>query len=272
MISLSRIIKLANYMTSEDSVFLSVTPVPLKTETDPERLQENLQILNQAEAEAKIILQDAEESAQKILSQAIEEAENIKQQAMQEIEQWWEQKRQDAEALYQEVHETASREGYGAGFEEGKRQGYEEETDAIKEARSILESAFAGKERIMAEAEPFLVELSMEVASKVIAAELRHSPEQVLEMAKKALSRSRVHGQITICVNHKYFELVQEHRSQLLELLDGQAELSIYPDHTVQDGGCVIRTPLGSVDARVDTQLAEIKQALLAAARGSETS
>ncbi|TGV07791.1 flagellar assembly protein FliH, partial [Mesorhizobium sp. M00.F.Ca.ET.186.01.1.1] len=36
MISLSRIIKVANYRPSEDAVLLSVTPVPLKTENDPE--------------------------------------------------------------------------------------------------------------------------------------------------------------------------------------------------------------------------------------------
>jgi flagellar assembly protein FliH len=52
--------------------------------------------------------------------------------------------------------------------------------------------------------------------------------------------------------------------------LDGQAELSIIPDYSVQDEGCVIRTPLGSVDAKIDTQLKEIKQVLLEIARGSE--
>lgn len=261
---------MANYVPSDDSVLLSVRPVPLKTEPDSERLQENLQIFHRAESEAKIIISDAEETAQKILDHATEQAEEMKQQALAEMEQWWEQKRAESETLFQEVHEGAAREGRRAGYEEGKRQALEEETGAVDQARKLLESAFAVKKGIIAEAEPFLVELSVEVAKKVIGAELQVSPELVLEMSKKALRRSRVHGQITVCVNHKYFDHVQEHRSQLLELLDGQAEVSIYPDHTVQDGGCVIRTHLGSVDARVDTQLAEIKQALLEMAQGSE--
>jgi flagellar assembly protein FliH len=37
----------------------------------------------------------------------------------------------------------------------------------------------------------------------------------------------------------------------------------IVPDHSVQDQGCVIKTAFGSVDARVETQLTEIRQALL---------
>lgn len=270
MISLSRIIKASFYQPSDDSVLLSVTPVPLKTEVDPERLQENQKILSAAEEEAQNIIRDAEESAQKILQQAAQQAEEIRRQAMQEVELWWEQKRTEAETLFQNVHEEASSAGHLAGYEAGKQQAYEEESNAVGQARTVLESAFAEKQRIVAEAEPFLVELSIEVAKKVIAAELAQAPEKVLEIVKRVMSRSRVHGHITVCVNHKHFDFVQEHRAQLLELLDGQAELSIYPDYTVQDDGCVIRTPLGSVDARIDTQLTEIRQALLEIARGSE--
>lgn len=270
MISLSRIIKASFYQPSDDSVLLSVRPVPLKTEADPERLQENQKILTQAEAEAKMIIEDAEETAEKILQQAAEQAEQLKQQTMEKMEQWWGQKRQEAAALFQEVHEQAAQEGHASGYEAGKQLAYEEETSAIEQAREVLENAFAGKKQIVAEAEPFLVELSIEIAKKIVTAELEQSSDKVMELVKKVMRRSRVHGHITVCVNHKNFDYVQEHRSQLLELLDGQAELSIYPDYTVQDDGCVIRTPLGSVDARIDTQLAEIKQALLEIARGSE--
>ncbi|MGZ0049754.1 flagellar assembly protein FliH [Brevibacillus gelatini] len=271
MISLSRIIKVANYRPSQDSVLLSVTPAPHKTENDPERLQKNLQILQQAEIEAKTILADAEETAQAILQKATEQAGQLKQEASLEIQQWWEQKQLEASRLFTETEEQALAEGHEKGFAEGKRLAYEEETQAISKARAILEEAYSSKQQIIAEAEPFLVELALEIARKIIGQELQQNPEQVLEIAKKALRRSRVHGEITICVHHNYFNYVSEHRAQLLALLEGQAELSIYPDYTISDGGCVIRTQLGSVDARVDTQLEEIKQALLAIAGGSES-
>lgn len=270
MISLSRIIKSANYRPSEESFLLSVTPVPLKTEEVAERLQENQEIFNQAEIEAKTIISDAEETAQSILQQASEQAEQLRQETLAQMEEWWEQKCQEAAQLFQQVQEQAMTEGQEAGFEAGKREAYEEQTATLSQAKTILEQAFADKKQIIAEAEPFLVELSMEIAKKIIGQELQQHPEQVLEITKKALRRSRVYGEITVCVNHKYFDYVLEHRAGFLELLDGQAELSIYPDYTVQDGGCVIRTALGSVDARIDTQMEEIKQALLTIARGSE--
>ncbi|MNG37780.1 flagellar assembly protein H [compost metagenome] len=45
--------------------------------------------------------------------------------------------------------------------------------------------------------------------------------------------------------------------------VDSQAELQILPDSTVKDHGCVIRSSFGSIDARIDTQLAEIKKELI---------
>lgn len=269
---MSRIIKLTHYAASDDSVLLSVRPAPKQTETDPEKLQKKQEILQEADSQARAIVQDAEETAQNILRQAAEQADELKRKAMEEIEAWWEQKRAEAEALFQETRERAVAEGYAAGHAQGKSEAYEEETGAINKAREILELAYSQKEKIIAEAEPFLVELSIAVAEKVICGELGQKPEQVLEMAKKVLNRSRVYGTVTICVNPRYYELVQENRAQLLALLDGQAELAVCPDHSVQDGGCVIRTQMGSVDARVTTQLEEIKRALLEIARGSEQS
>jgi flagellar assembly protein FliH len=271
MISLSRIIKSSHVATSDEKVILSVKATPLlKTVVSTERLQEIDKKMKNAEEEASIILRDAEETANKMLQEAAQQAELIKQQALAEIEQWWQERRQEADGLFQQTLAEANQQGFAAGYQDGKAQALQEEQEQIQTAKDVLTAAYREKERIIGEAEPFLVELSMDIAKKVIGDELSTNPEAVLDMVRRVLRRSRVHGEITICVNHRDFPYIQEHRTQLLSLMDGQAELAVYPDHTVTDGGCVIRTPLGSVDARIDTQLAEIKQVLMDIARGSE--
>lgn len=271
MISLSRIIKSTNYSPSGESIILSIkAPPPIKTEVSAERLQEIDENIQNAEDEAQIILRDAEETAQRIIVESAKQVELQQLQAQSEMDKWWEQKRLEADRLFQETAERAKQEGFMLGVEEGKAHVLQEEQQTIQGARNVLALAYEEKEKIIAEAEPFLVDLSMEVSKKVIGDELSSSPEKILEVVQRVLRRSRVHGQISLSVNHRYFEYIEEHRTQLLSLLDGQAELAILPDHTVYDEGCVIRTPLGSVDARIDTQLSEIKQALLEIARGSE--
>lgn len=270
MISLSRIFKLSHYQTSEEAFLLSVKSPILQTVETAERLQENLENVKNAEEEAQIILQDAEETAQGLLLEAREQAEKIKRDAQAEMEEWWENKRNEAAVLFSQTEEEAREQGYKAGHQDGRQEAWEEVRNQVEEARSLLQFAFQEKGRIIAEAEPFLVELSIEIARKIIGQELQTSPERVLDIVKSTLKRSRVHGEITVCVHQRHFPFIQEHREQLLAILDGQAELQIYPDHTVDEGGCVIRTPLGSVDARIDTQLTEIRQALLDLAKGSE--
>ncbi len=271
MILLSRIFKASSYSESEEKIILAVKASSQhKTEETDQRLQENEKFLRDAEAEARIIIRDAEEMAQKILQEAAQHAEQLKQAAASELESWIEEKRQEAQRAMEEERQQVMEQGYHAGFQQGMQQVISEEQQRVQTAREVLEQAYVEKEKILAEAEPFLIELSTEIAKKIIGEELALSPEKKLNMLSRVLRRSRVHGEITICVNHHQFEFIQEHRKQLLELLDGQAELTIYPDYTVQDEGCVIRTPLGSIDARIDLQLSEIKQVLLELARGSE--
>lgn len=59
-------------------------------------------------------------------------------------------------------------------------------------------------------------------------------------------------------------------REELSFAIDSQAELKILPDASVKDRGCVIRSAYGSVDARIDTQLTEIKKELIRVALDQE--
>jgi flagellar assembly protein FliH len=270
MISLSRIIKASGYLASSEKIALSVTAPALKTEQVQERLQENQKIFLEAKKEAAAIIRDAEETAETLLAEAARQAELRRDQAEKEMAKWREERLQVIEEMAQQRYEQARQEGYAAGYEAGKQAAMEEERERVERAGRLLEQAHSEKERIINEAEPFLVGLSTEIARKIIGRELAAAPEQVLAMVGEVLRRSRVHGEITVCVNHRFYDFVAENRAELLALLDGQAELSIIPDYSVQDEGCVIRTPLGSVDAKIDTQLKEIKQVLLEIARGSE--
>lgn len=277
MISLSRIFKANRYVQSVDAYVLEVTQkmnAALQVQTDEvdEMLLENKVLEHQKlEEEAKAILRDAEELAKSIMADASNQAEQLREQARQEIAEWWEQKQKEAEEMAQQTEEMAREEGYTFGQEQGLEQARLEQEENVQKAKDVLTQAYETKEKIIAEAEPFLVELSLDISRKIIHDELTLAPEKVVEIVRQALKSSRSHGEVSILVNHKLYPFVEEHREQLLSLIDGQAELGIYPDYAVEDEGCIIRTAYGSVDAKIDTQLKEIKQILMDVARGSES-
>ncbi len=216
-----------------------------------------------AEEARQQMLADAKEFAEQQVRAASEEAEALLAEARGQIEAWWQEKREQDEHLV----EAVKSDGFSQGYEEGKLQAEQELKEKVdrmmQEASAVLQQAYVEKERIIQESEPFLVELSCAIAEKIIDKQLSLEPEYTVELIKSSLARKREQGEITLCVAPAQFAFVQAAREELTLAIDSQAELQILPDPTVKDRGCVIRSAYGSIDARIDTQLAEIKKELV---------
>lgn len=205
------------------------------------------------------LLQHAEEQAAEILKNAQERSLLEKEKAALELENWT---RAQQEKVTQELEEI-KRQGWSEGYGQGMQEAEKEYTAKIELAQEILDKAFKEKKEIIQESEPFVIELSVQIASKIIQEELTTKPDVLIEMIKQNLVYSNERSMISICVSPEDFSFVQNQRQQLLESLEGQIEVKILPEHSIEKGGCVIRTSYGSIDARIDVQLKEIKQALL---------
>lgn len=266
MILLSNVIKLFQYVAVEDTKIVEPPAFPVLKkehleETEdfpPDHSQELIDLMQMKEQ----ILQDAEAFAEEQVRAAMDEAAAIKQQAQAEIEAWWHERRlQDEEAL-NEARDRGHAQGYQEGMTQVEMELREQYEATLQEASQILEQAYLLKQQIIQEAEPFLIELSCSIAEKVIGRQLTLEPEWIIDSIRKVLSRRKEKGIITLCVSPAQFSYIQDARDELLLAIDSQAELQIIPDGSVLDQGCVVRSSFGSVDARIDTQLKEIKTAL----------
>jgi flagellar assembly protein FliH len=273
MISLSNLIKSFQYVPVDDRKRLEnhhhYGGSESESELNGERAEGSEAEMLQARVDEETqrltaeMLEDAKEFAEKQVREASEEAERLLQEAREQIDSWWQEQRQQDEHLT----EALRSQGFQQGFEEGKVQAeldlQVQIEEMMKEARGVLEEAYVAKDQIIQEAEPFLVDLACGIAEKVIDKQLSVEPEHTLELIRQNLSRKREQGMITLCVAPDQFSFVQAAREELALAIDSQAELQILPDATVKDKGCVIRSSFGSVDARIDTQLSEIKKELI---------
>lgn len=215
------------------------------------------------------IISDATITAQQRIKETAEECEKMLADAEAQIDVWWLEKRNEDEAIREENMQS----GYEAGFQSGYAAA-ELEVKAqweanLTEASQLLKEAYRTREQIIQEAEPFIVELSCSIAEKIVGKQLSLEPSMIIDLISKSLSRRREQGEITLCVAPSSLAFVQAAREELNATIDSQAELVILPDSTVKDNGCVIRSKYGSIDARIDTQLSEIKRELLLIAHQS---
>lgn len=242
---------------SSDEEILEQEEVVIKVDEETKRLKDEM-------------LQDAKEFAERLVREASEAAERTLLESTETIDLWWKERREQDEHLV----DALKSEGYEQGYNEGRVKAEEELQIRVEqmmaEAQKVLEEAYHAKEQIIQEAEPFLVELSTAIAEKVIDKQLTLESDYVIDLIRSNLTRKREQGTIILCVAVSQYAFVQAAREELSLAIDSQAELKILPDATVKDRGCVIRSSFGSVDARIDTQLTEIKKELIRIALDNE--
>jgi flagellar assembly protein FliH len=79
----------------------------------------------------------------------------------------------------------------------------------------------------------------------------------------QALRKVKGKGNIIIHVNMADLKLSTEHVKDFINLVEGAKSLQIVEDSSVDEGGCVIETDFGEIDARIASQLSELEAKIL---------
>lgn len=268
---MSKVIKFTGYSNRPETRVIArrwfVQNIEAQTDTE---LEESMDPNQQVEESPLVI--GAKELATKIIEEARVEAEELREAIAKEIEERRKEERERVERLKEELFQEARQHGFQQGYEDGLKAG---RLDGQREFAALIEEAagwiLRAKEdwhKKMRESEPYLLELAVAIAEKIILREINRKDDTILSMVKETLRNSSELKEITVCVHPEHYNLIKAAEQELKQLVSSQANVIIVPDLSITNGGCVIRTTLGSLDARIDTQLEEIKMALLEAAKG----
>lgn len=180
-----------------------------------------------------------------------------------------EQARKEAETIILAAREEA--EGIKASaYQEGYETGYKE----TEEVRAALADRLAQAEEdvnkqldeFWASLEPEVLKLGVEIARRIVQHEISEDQEFVLDTVKTGLHQLRDRQDLRLHVNPADYEFVRERREEIMSSCDGMRGLEIVDDRRVDQGGCLIESDNGHLDARIETQLNEVERALLVAA------
>lgn len=211
----------------------------------------------------KEIETEAEAVAQKIINSAKEEAVNLLEEGKKEIDAWWETKRVED----REIVEAKKKEGYSAGYlagsEQAEKELREQYNEKLMNAQTLLNEAYKIKEDIIQESEEVIIQLSLLIAKKIINREIEQDPNIITELTKVTLRSTKETEHVSIFVNPDYYIYLYNAREDLSKGLNGRVQLLIYPDPSIESAGVVIKTTFETIDAKIDTQLEEVKKILL---------
>ncbi|MCC5831960.1 MAG: HrpE/YscL family type III secretion apparatus protein [Chlamydiales bacterium] len=146
--------------------------------------------------------------------------------------------------------ESLKEEAESAGFEEGLKQWNNQIGHLEEEIKSVRQ-----------EVENSLVPLALTAVKKILGRELEMQRNTVVDIISTALKAVSQHKKIKIYVNPSDYETVENARPRLKSLFEHLESLVISLREDIAEGGCIIETEAGIINAQLESQLKALETA-----------
>lgn len=134
--------------------------------------------------------------------------------------------------------------------------------NASSEFAEVILAAYQKRDLALRQVEGDVLRLSIKLAEKIIGREIKSDKQTIADTVATAMRNVRQQERLIIRVNPLDFPSIQEFKSTLSHA--GRAQfLDIEPDPKITSGGCIIESEVGTVDARLETQLKILERTLL---------
>lgn len=155
----------------------------------------------------------------------------------------------------QNIKEAAAKEGYQEGLMQAKAD--------LQDVKNAIASFAGAKQEVFEYIAPDILEISVEIAQKIIKKELQQDPTIIIDNIMEILKGlSKEESKITLRVNPAQVSLLKSEIPNVMGTVGLDAKVLIVPDESIMEGGCMVTTTNGVIDATIETQLAVISEAL----------
>lgn len=168
------------------------------------------------------------------------------------------------------IDEEAIREAFNSGMEEGSRRTkellerqyslrLEEQQMRVEQLMNRIQQKL---QSLSPEIEQALFRFAVGIAEHIIRKEAQIHPEIVLSVIKDSLKKIVGVEKITIRIAPEEMEYLQGKKAVLQSISDSVREITFEADDSIEAGGCIVESDIGNVDARIATQLEQVKEIL----------
>lgn len=191
------------------------------------------------------LMQDAQQQAAFLLEEAQKKAAELLAQADQKLE-----------ALCLRAEKEGFQKGYQEGLEAGKQEALAQARALLDVLQATVEEAITARANSLAASEDDFLKFSLILADKIVRKAVSDDLSWLAPIIKDALSALGLVSQITIRLNPIDYALVRAEEEELA--MKTRAKLLFESDLSITQGGCVIESENGLIDARLEKRLEKI--------------
>lgn len=153
------------------------------------------------------------------------------------------------------IKEAAKQDGYKEGLEKAQAD--------INNINEKLGEFFNYKEIVFQKVSECIMDISLEIAKKIINKEIQADKDATISLIKAAVKEvNKTEEKITLKVMPKDVEIVRDSIPDIFTNKYFEAKVYVVPDNSIKEGGVIVETSNGIVDATIETQLQVIQKAL----------
>lgn len=157
-------------------------------------------------------------------------------------------------------------EAFGAGHAEGFEAGRSEARAELAPTAHAFGAALTELRALSADAadrvEKPAADLALQMAERVVAGTIACEPERLLDIVRGALRTIVERERVTVLVHPDDLDLMRDGMAEVTGSLGGIEHLEVQEERRVGRGGAILRTSFGEVDARVETKLSRVRDAM----------
>lgn len=177
--------------------------------------------------------------------------------------------RETARTMLQQAREViaadrarAVEQGHAEGYAAGRAEADQETAGLIRTCEQIGVHVMEERERVLAQSEPDVVELSIAIARRIVNASLDVDEALVLDACRGAMRKAFQRGSMQVLAHPDDLALLREAGPSLAAELGGVEHLDFIAERRLDRGSVVVRTPAGEIDGTIAGKADKIEQAL----------
>lgn len=185
-----------------------------------------------------------------------------------QVEKGSEEQRVEEAALekLKSIQEAAFQEAYNLGLEEGRKKAFDKFAGLITARVESLDSLMLNLKDLKKEMalfnETHLIQLVFSMASRLAKTNLEGNQDAMVQILRDAVSLSQDEENITVHVSASQFEFLEELKKETGRDFEFVKRIRFEPNEEISEGGCIVETNYGEVDARIEQRVSQLWTAI----------